>query len=86
MIKSDKHYNKVIFTEHGEVSFDANGVGTGDQKAEKVLAGFDEFEVVPENKPTATEEPTEEATEKEEPTKTPAKRSTKKATPKEDKK
>lgn len=82
MIKSDKHYNKVIFTEHGEVSFDANGVGKGDQKAEKVLAGFDEFEVVPENKPTATEE----ATEKEEPTKTPAKRSTKKATPKEDKK
>ena len=76
MIKSDKHYNKVIFTEHGEVSFDANGVGTGDQKAEKVLAGFDEFEVVPEKK----------APEKEEPAKAPAKRATKKATPKEDKK
>lgn len=82
MIKSDKHYNKVIFTEHGEVSFDANGVGTGDQKAEKVLAGFDEFEVVPENKPTDTEE----ATEKEEPAKAPSKRATKKATPKEDEK
>lgn len=82
MIKSDKHYNKVIFTEHGEVSFDANGVGTGDPKAEKVLEGFDEFEVVPENKPTATEE----APEKEEPAKAPSKRATKKATPKEDEK
>lgn len=81
MIKSDKHYNKVIFTEHGEVSFDANGVGTGDQKAEKVLAGFDEFEVVPEKKA-----PAKEATEKEEPAKAPAKRATKKATPKEDEK
>lgn len=81
MIKSDKHYNKVIFTEHGEVSFDANGVGTGDQKAEKVLAGFDEFEVVPEKKASAKEAP-----EKEEPAKAPSKRATKKATPKEDEK
>lgn len=81
MIKSDKHYNKVIFTEHGEVSFDANGVGTGDPKAEKVLEGFDEFEVVPEKKAPAKETP-----EKEEPAKTPAKRATKKATPKEEEK
>lgn len=82
MIKSDKHYNKVIFTEHGEVAFDANGVGTGDQKAENILAGLDEFEVVPEEKAT----PTKETPEKEEPAKTPAKRATKKATPKEEEK
>lgn len=85
MIKSDKHYNKVIFTEHGEVVFDANGVGTGDQKAENILAGLDEFEVVPEKKVTATKG----TPEKEEPAKAPkapAKRATKKATPKEEEK
>lgn len=81
MIKTDLHFDKVIYTEHGEVAFNLAGEGTGDAKAEKLLAGLPGFELVEakvaEKTPAAPVK--KEVEDKVEEKPTPAKRTPKKA-------
>jgi len=46
MIKNEDYKNRVVFTKHGKVEFDENGIADAEPKAEKSLAslqGFDLF-------------------------------------------
>ena len=43
MLKTKEFKNKTVATIHGNVDFDADGVGNSNEKAEKLLATFDDF-------------------------------------------
>ncbi len=53
MLKTKEFKNKTVATVHGNVDFDADGVGNSNEKAEKLLATFKEFWFLDREKETA---------------------------------
>lgn len=55
MLKTKEFKNKTIATIHGNVEFDKDGVAESNEKAEKFLSKFSEFDLVEKQKDTKKE-------------------------------